>query len=90
MSKKQPSKFDEVISFAIPNFLDFNFDVEEFCGYYIETGKTCPFIEMDADRTREHKNLFNFEPTNCFWLCKWFVRQDLPSKAVKADRKKLT
>lgn len=82
-TKVSESKFDQVISMAVPNFKEFNYCVEDFCGYYKETGKTCPFIEADNDTERQHVHLFNWDPQNCLWVCKWFIRPDLPNDAVR-------
>ena len=86
--KKEPSKFREMISMSVPNFYDFNYDIEDFCGYYADTGNICPFIVADADPNREFKHIPNWDPQNCLWLCRWFLKQDLPRDAKRAQRVK--
>ena len=85
--KKEPSKFMELISMALPSFYDFNYDVEEFCGYYQETGKTCPLIEADKDTGRLHSHIPNWDAQNCMWLCKWFIKQDLPAQSKRVIKR---
>lgn len=86
MVKGFKSKFAEIISFTVPNFRDFIFPVEKFCGYFIETGKTCPFIDADQDEGRQFKFISNFDAQNCMWLCKWFIRPDLPNLAQRVNK----
>lgn len=78
--------FQEVITFTIPEFRDFVFDVKDFCTYFKDEGKICPFIEADGDPKRKFKHLFNWDAQNCMWLCKYFIRQDLPSMAKRVVR----
>jgi len=86
MAKKKPSKFMEVISFTVPNFRDFIYFVEDFCGYFNKTGKTCPFIKVDHEEGRQFKFISNFDAQNCMWLCGWFIRQDLPAQAKRVNK----
>ena len=86
MVKGFKSKFAEVITFTVPNFRDFIFPVEKFCGYFIEMGKTCPFIKVDHDEGRQFKFISNFDAQNCMWLCSHFRRQNLPKLAKRVER----
>lgn len=86
MAKKKPSKFMELISMSVPNFFDFNYDVEDFCGFYINEGKVCPFILADQDDNRQFKYIANFDAQNCMWMCKWFIKPDLPRDCKRTKK----
>ena len=86
--RKKPSQFRELISMSVPNFYDFNFDVEDFCGYWREKKLVCPFIKADREPNRLFKHIANFDPQNCMWICKWFVKPNLPYYSKRApDRR---
>lgn len=84
--KEEEPFFQEVITFTVPEFRDFIFDVKDFCNYYKGSGRICPFIKADADPNRKFKHIFNFDAQNCMWLCKWFQRQNLPALAKRVER----
>ena len=86
MVKGFTSKFAERITFTVPNFMDFIYEVERFCGYFKEMGKTCPCIKADQDTGRQFQFIANFDAQNCMWLCKHFIRQDLPGQARRVNK----
>lgn len=84
--KEEEHFFQEVITFTVPEFRDFIFNVKDFCMYYRDTKQICPFIKADADDNRKFKHIFNFDAQNCMWLCSWFQKQDLPALAKRVER----
>lgn len=86
MAKEEPKRihwskslFDEILSFAVPDFKEVNIAVEDFCRYYQETEQVCPFILADRKENRTHKSIYNWDIQNCMWVCKWFIKQDIPA-----------
>lgn len=73
------SEFDEILSFAVPDFREVNTAVEDFCRYYQKHKKVCPFILADRKEDRTHTSIYNWDITNCMWVCKWFIKQDIPA-----------